>query len=185
VSRRPHVRPFIILAVYGPVLGVALAWSLLAGTLDGWLAREHLASMLAFGVAVGLIIVTFSAAAERVFVAYARLADRMADIIGPLDWPVILLAATASSVAEECLFRGAVQATLGLVPATLLFAACHLVPDRRFLPWTAFALAAGLVLGVLFEWSGSLAAPIAAHFTVNAINLTLLARRARRKLSPS
>ena len=180
MSRRSRtVRPSIILAVYIPLLGVALGWSYLAGTLDGWITAEDLLPMLALGVAVGLVIVALSAAAERVFKAYARLADRMAELLGPLSWPVILLAAVASSMAEECLFRGAVQATLGLLPATLLFAACHLVPDRRFLPWTVFALAAGLVLGLLFEWGGSLAAPIAAHFTINAINLTLLARRAR------
>jgi len=59
-----------------------------------------------------------------------------------------------------------------------VFAACHFLPDRRFLPWTAFALAAGLGLGALFEWRDSLVAPVTAHFTVNLVNLRLLSRRA-------
>ena len=44
----------------------------------------------------------------------------------------------------------------------------------------AFALVAGLGLGGLFLWRGSLVAPVLAHFTINLVNLRLLSRRAAR-----
>jgi membrane protease YdiL (CAAX protease family) len=40
-----------------------------------------------------------------------------------------------------------------------------------------FALVIGGALGALAAWSGSLAAPVLAHFLVNSINLWRLARR--------
>jgi len=95
-----------------------------------------------------------------------------------MSWPVVLLAAAASAIGEECLFRGALQTTVGLIPAALIFALCHILPDRRAWPWTLFALAAGFGLGALYEWRGGLAAPIMAHFVVNGINLRVLSRRA-------
>jgi membrane protease YdiL (CAAX protease family) len=53
----------------------------------------------------------------------------------------------------------------------------HFVPRREFLPWTGFSVAAGFLLGWLFESTGNLVAPIAAHALVNGVNLSLLVRR--------
>jgi len=171
----------LILAVYVPVLGVGVVWSTLAGTLDGWFGPVSgwVADGL-LGMGCGFLVVAVSAALVSTSRPFRRLADAMAAIIGPAGWPAVVIAAVASGVAEECLFRGAVQSSLGLVLASLLFAACHLVPDRRFLPWTAFALLAGLGLGGLYAWRGSLVAPVVAHFTINLINLRMLARRSAR-----
>ncbi len=170
-----------MLGVYVPALGVAALWSFLAGTLGGWLPTVGLVTTgidLALGAGAGLATVALSALLIRFIPSFARLADAMADVIGPVGWPTIVVSAVASSVAEECLFRGAVQPTIGWILASVVFAACHFLPDRRFLPWTVFALAAGFGLGALFQWRGSLVAPVVAHFTVNLINLRLLARRA-------
>jgi uncharacterized protein len=172
-----------VLGIYVPVLGVAALWSSLAGTLGGWLPtgdRWPVAVAIdgGLGAAAGLATVGITALLIRSLPAFARLADAMADVIGPVGWPTIVVSAVASSVAEECLFRGAVQPTIGWILASVIFAACHFLPDRRFLPWTVFALAAGIGLGALFQWRGSLVAPVVAHFTVNLINLRLLARRA-------
>jgi hypothetical protein len=181
--RRPLLlRPLLILAVYLPLLGVGVLWSALAGSLDAWLGPPGgWAADALLGLGCGLMVVAGSAAAVAYSTAYRRLADVMAGFIGPARWPAVVLAAVASGVAEECLFRGAVQPTLGLVLASVLFAACHFVPDRRFAPWTVFALAAGFGLGALFAWRGSLVAPVVAHFTINLINLKMLARRAARR----
>lgn len=175
------LRPILILGVYLPVLGVGVLWSVLAGSLDGWFGPPGtwLADLL-LGIGCGLVVVALSAALVAYSASYRRLADAMAAIIGPARWPAVALAAAASGVAEECLFRGAVQPTVGIVVATVVFGLCHLVPDRRFLPWTAFALVVGAGLGALFLWRESLVAPIAAHATVNLINLRVLALRAER-----
>ena len=61
--------------------------------------------------------------------------------------------------------------------ASLAFGLIHFVPRREMLPWTAFAVVAGFVFGWLFDFSGQLAAPVAAHTVVNGINLPLLIRR--------
>jgi membrane protease YdiL (CAAX protease family) len=50
------------------------------------------------------------------------------------------------------------------------------VPRRDLLPWSVFSLAAGLLLGFLYNATGNLVAPVIAHFGINAVNLRKLAR---------
>ena len=63
--------------------------------------------------------------------------------------------------------------------ASLLFGVAHIGPDRRYLVWTAWAVLAGFVFGILYDVSGGLLAPILAHSTHNAATL-LLWKRSRR-----
>ena len=83
----------------------------------------------------------------------------------------------ASGVAEEAFFRGALQPALGWLLASLIFGLVHFAPRRELLPWTGFALGAGMLLGGLFEWTGNLVAPIVAHVVINAVNLRRLVVR--------
>lgn len=80
-----------------------------------------------------------------------------------------------SGMAEEALVRALLQPIIGLVPAALLFAALHFMPDRRLWLWPILALTLGVVLGKLFEFGGYPAAA-AAHITINAISLYRLQR---------
>jgi hypothetical protein len=82
-----------------------------------------------------------------------------------------------SGFAEEAFFRGALQPQVGLVIASLIFGVVHFVPRREFLPWTAFAIAAGFLFGWLFDTTGNLVAPVVAHASINAVNLWLLSNR--------
>ena len=79
-----------------------------------------------------------------------------------------------SGIAEEALFRGALQPKVGLVAASLLFGLAHFVPRREFAVWTGTTILAGFMLGLLFQKTGNLIAPIVAHFIVNALNLRWL-----------
>ena len=81
------------------------------------------------------------------------------------------LLALLSGVAEEAFFRGALQPQVGLLAASLLFGAAHFVPRRELLLWTVFSIAAGLLLGWLFDATGNLVAPIVAHAGINGVNL--------------
>jgi hypothetical protein len=178
---RSPVRLSLMLLVYLPVLGGAVLWSWLAGTLDGWWGRPGALWLdLLIGSGVGLAIVGLSNLTVTLVPAFGRLAARLAEVIGPLTWRMVIVAAVLSAVAEESLFRGAMQASWGLLVACAVFAACHVGPERTFLAWTVFAAVAGLALGGLFAWREGLAAPIAAHLVTNGINLWLLSRRARR-----
>jgi len=76
--------------------------------------------------------------------------------------------AISAGVAEEAVFRGAlwrlVDGIGGTVAAlavtSVLFGAAHGLFTRRFAAWSAFALASGLVLGLLRLWTGGLLAPV-------------------------
>ena len=85
--------------------------------------------------------------------------------------------AVFSGLAEEALVRALLQPVIGLLPAALLFAALHAIPDRRLWLWPVIALLLGIVLGVLFEHAGYPAAA-AAHIVINAISLLRLQRPA-------
>ena len=62
--------------------------------------------------------------------------------------------------------------------------AVHAPLKRDLLVWPFLAAGMGLVLGLLYERTGSVIAPAAAHVAVNWINLLHLARRARQVPPP-
>lgn len=99
----------------------------------------------------------------------------------------LLVIAVTPAVAEELVFRGVIQRNLvrwfgsrhvGVWLAAALFSAVHL-QFFGFVP--RFLL--GLVLGYLYEWSGNILVPMAAHFTQNAFQLLLLYLAQHRHLS--
>ncbi len=118
-------------------------------------------------------------AVVRIFFAAARrLEDSLAAVLGQPKADEILALAVLSGIAEELLFRGAIQGAWGWVWATALFALLHTGPGREHRWWTLFAAVAGCLFAFLREWSGALLAPIVAHILVNAVNLRLwLVRR--------
>ncbi len=90
----------------------------------------------------------------------------------------LLVIAVVPAVAEELIFRGVVQRNLirltgsrvaGVWLAAAIFSAVH-VEFFGFVP----RLLLGLVLGYLYEWSGNILLPMAAHFTHNALQIILL-----------
>ncbi|HEX9842563.1 MAG TPA: CPBP family intramembrane glutamic endopeptidase [bacterium] len=136
---------------------VALAWGLLAAA------------------AIGAAVVAGSRRIARRTGWGRRLHAEFHAILGRLESRQILLLSLLSGFGEEVLFRGVLQPRLGLWPASLLFAALHFPARRALLPWTAFALGIGLVLGLLTEWAGSLWPAIVLHFLINYFNLHDLA----------
>ena len=130
----------------------------------------------ALGVLAGSGVILASGVFSRHSRMGARLARHLAELLGPLSARQCWILALASGVAEEAFFRGALQPVVGLAVASILFAGAHFVPRRELAPWTAFSLAAGLLLGGLFEATGNLVAPIVTHVLVNGVNLNRLVR---------
>lgn len=127
------------------------------------------------GAATGLAFVLLS----RPFLGARAMAAFRSEVRAAIGRPgpgAILVLAASSAVGEELLFRGALQALLGFWPTALIFALLHGGGVRRLLGWTVFAGLAGLALGQLAAWTGSLLAPIIAHATVNQLNLEALSR---------
>jgi membrane protease YdiL (CAAX protease family) len=127
------------------------------------------------GAATGLAFVLLS----RPFLRARAMAAFRTEVRAAIGRPgpgTILVLAASSAIGEELLFRGALQALLGFWPTALIFALLHGGGARRLLGWTLFAGLAGLALGQLAAWTGSLLAPIIAHATVNQLNLEALSR---------
>ncbi|HET9480965.1 MAG TPA: CPBP family intramembrane glutamic endopeptidase, partial [Candidatus Polarisedimenticolia bacterium] len=91
-----------------------------------------------------------------------------------------------AGLGEELFYRGymhaALRRTCGFAPAALLSAACfalrhaaqlaYLAPDYPYgaaVSWVGFSFVAGIVFSWLYEKTGSLRAPVAAHYLLNAI----------------
>ncbi len=133
---------------------------------------------LGLGLGAGLLLLGLWAVAERIFPLARDLETRLSQALGPLSGSEAIALALLSGFAEELFFRGAVQGTLGVVGATILFGLLHTGPGKELRLWTLFALLAGGVLGLLMVWRGNLLGPVAGHFLVNAVNLRRLAGRA-------
>jgi membrane protease YdiL (CAAX protease family) len=132
---------------------------------------------LALGLLAGGLLIAISDWMTRATAWGERLARAMAEVLGRLSLPDALLLALASGLAEEAFFRGALQPRVGWLVASVIFGCAHFIPRREFLPWTAFALVAGVIFAALFEGTGNLIAPVTAHVVVNAVNLPWLIRR--------
>ncbi len=124
------------------------------------------------GLLLGFFVVLISAVKipviSKLEIELARLVQ---STFGKIGWREVFALAFSSATAEELLFRGAVQANIGIVPAAIIFGLMHF---RR--NWWIFALVMGFVLGGLYELSGSLYPPMLLHFIVNFINLKRLSR---------
>jgi len=165
-----------ILGFYLGLVTVALAalWArhglatILPASGRAWLVGTGLGA----GVAVVIVVGT------RVLVArtgWAKLlAQELRGIVGELRRGEALAVALLSGVGEETLFRGVLQPLLGLWLTSLLFGLLHIGPNRRFVPWTLMACAAGLIFGAMFAWTGNLFTPILAHVLTNYLNLRFL-----------
>jgi membrane protease YdiL (CAAX protease family) len=145
---------------------------------EGQTQIDWLRDPLAGAIAAAAVILLSSAFTRRTRIG-RELARALAALIGRLSWRECVALAAVSAIGEEALFRGALQPEIGWVAASVVFALAHLVPRRELLPWSVFSLAAGLLLGFLYDATGNLVAPVVAHFGINAINLRTLTRDLR------
>jgi membrane protease YdiL (CAAX protease family) len=83
-----------------------------------------------------------------------------------------LVTALMAALGEEALFRGALQPLIGLVPTAVIFGLLHATSVAHII----LASVLGLWLGWLYEWSGSLWSPIAAHLALDLVTGLILAR---------
>ncbi len=133
---------------------------------------------LALGVGAGALLLLLWRLAVWRSAAARRLEARLGELLGPIRRDELVALALISALAEEVAFRGALQGAIGYLPAALLFALLHVGPGAEFRLWTLFALAGGLVFGLLALERGALAAAIVAHLVVNLVQLDRIARRA-------
>ena len=170
----------LAVVVYGLMALAALIWALLRGLLPSWWTLEAGVAIpiaVGAGIALGLVGVALSHQLDEHVPGIKKLGERFSAILAGATTRDAVLLAGLSAVGEELLFRGCIQQELGLWPATILFAVVHTGPERVYLWWTASAFVFGIGLALLFEHQGGLLAPIAMHFTINAINIRSLGKR--------
>ncbi len=181
----PHPRSLMRLALlfYGALFAAAALWVELAGRSLLFASPEAASRGIdpARDLAAGLLAAGLVILLSRQFTERSRwgeqLARALAAMLGRLSIRECAWLAVLSGVGEEAFFRGALQPQVGLVAASLLFGLAHIAPRRELLPWTLFSLAAGFLLGALFDATGNLVAPVVTHILVNAVNLRFLSVR--------
>lgn len=104
--------------------------------------------------------------------------DQIAPIFADLSFVDVVFISAVSGFCEEVFFRGAVQAQIGLLPAACVFGLFH-CPSLKHASYGLWALVAGIFLGFLVQFTGSLWTPIIAHALSNAISLLYLRKKAQ------
>ena len=140
-------------------------------------SSAHLLS-LSGGLIFGLIVVALSRLTVQRFEWARRLHLELRPFARGLDATGIVVLALLSAAGEELLFRGLLQPWMGLWPQALLFGLVHQMPGPSRWTWVTWALIVGFALGALYEITGSLLGPIAAHALVNGLNLHFLKHHA-------
>ncbi len=178
----------VVLYVEGALLLLATVWC--------WLGNIPLAPVLVprwkdftVGAAVGIALVITSVfifgishLLEKVskkpfgpFLSMKQIAlEEMAPLFAKLNVLDIFIIAIVSGFCEEVFFRGALQLDFNLWIAAGIFGMFHM-PTFRYLTYGVWAMAAGIMFGLVMESTHSLWAPIAGH-TLNNLLVILFFR---------
>lgn len=84
--------------------------------------------------------------------------------LGPLTLPACVYMALISALAEELLFRGAIQPFFGVGLTAIIASLLHISSEGFFTGWTAFSLVANFLLCLLFYKTNSLLPSLLANF---------------------
>lgn len=178
---RPVGHRFVLFAAifYGLLVVAAALWSGLRG-FSLYLFGASVPLGLLLGTLTAVLTVSSGLLLYRTVPVLRQVAEELGPrlVDGTSNGNLILLS-LFSGVGEEVFFRGAVQQEFGLLVASFLFGVVHIGPDRRYLLWTAWAVVAGVLFGLLYSYTGGLLAPILAHAGHNAATL-LLWKRSRK-----
>ena len=129
------------------------------------------------GLVAGTVVTALMIYWRPLHVIVERLADLIAwETLQRSDYVVIALMA---AVGEEPLFRGVLQPWIGLMPTAVLFGLLH----ATCMAHVILAGLLGLLLGWLYQWSGSLWPSIAAHVVIDLITGLFLARKLRQQIT--
>ena len=131
---------------------------------------------LLVGAAVAAGALTAAARTRGAFAWARRLDEEFRLVLGGVGRGPAIILAVSSGLAEEAFFRGLMQPALGLVWTSILFGLAHFPVNRRLVPWTLLAAVMGVLLGSVYEATGSLLAVAVAHGLINFVELLRLGR---------
>ena len=120
-----------------------------------------------------LVIFMLSKKAEQIPLAQSlrnTLINDIRIIFSETKLPDIILISMFAGFAEELLFRGVIQAKLGIIAASVIFGLLHFVTPA----YCIIATIMGFYLGFLFNHYESLLVPIQLHFVYDLVLLIYL-----------
>lgn len=162
---------------YGLLLGISLLWVWLSDNSFQFSFSYHPLKSLLITIVIIITTIGLSAWLTSKFQWARHLEAEFYKLFGSLNHNAFLLLAFFSGIAEEFLFRGAMQPALGYILTSLLFGCIHFIPNKVFLPWTVFAVIMGFVLGWLYIYSNNLLFPVFAHILINYFNISGICMR--------
>lgn len=119
-----------------------------------------------------LMAVTFTVVSVASALGSADI-ENVRRIVSSAPLPARVLSFTLTPLAEETFFRGFLQPRFGILPQSAAFAFFHF--GYGSITEVAGALSAGIVLGLLYKKTGSLAVPIVAHTLYNFLAIAVMA----------
>ena len=169
------------LRIYCVLLALALVWIFFLDRLS-WnlfvdVRVENLPRVILLTLGTSSFMVALSLYCNRNFLWAQQLEEEFAKILVPMKLWETTAIGLLSGIAEELFFRGALQTTIGLIPASLAFGLAHLVPRHPFWNWSLYAAFAGFLLGCLFELTHHLLPVMLAHALTNIVLIVDLNRR--------
>ncbi len=182
----PRRRSSAGLRLVGAYVGLAVLVAAVAVGLRGsvpwahptprWELEPRLAIALSImaGLSGAALVVAFTRFAVRYFAWARALAEQLRPAAWSLTTPQIGAVAFASAFAEELLFRAVLVPWLGVFVSSVAFGLAHQMKGPARWAWVLWSSVVGLGLGGLYEATGSLWGPIAAHAAINAVNLAWL-----------
>ena len=167
--------------IYCMLLGLALGWIFFRGRLSWGLfvdiRVENLPRLILLTLGTSSCMVALSLYCSRNFAWAEQLEAEFVKFLVPMKLWEIAAIGLLSGIAEETFFRGALQTTVGLIPASLAFGLAHFVPRHPFWNWSLYAAFAGFLLGCLFELTHQLLPVMVAHGLTNFVLIVVLNRR--------
>lgn len=146
--------------------------------------KEQWIKQLAIGLSAGGILLLTSEILNSYSVSYRQFKRDVEKILGPTSFIGGIYLAVLSGFGEEIFFRAALQPWLGLWFTSIIFGLLHLSPGLKISSWTLWAAFSGLLLGWLFERTGSIWVPIYAHIFVNGVSIQRLRYSFRKRIAP-
>ena len=178
-DRKPKFTLFPVLIFYSFFIFTSIIMSHISSKNPFFIGKERIINtshaLLGFGIGLGIVLI--SLILTQFFTWGKNLEAEFKKHLTPLHVPTIFGISCASALGEEFLFRGVLQQLAGLYTTSILFGLFHFPFKKELVPWSLMAILMGFVLGLLFEKTGNLTAPILCHFTINFLNILILNKK--------
>lgn len=145
---------------------------------DWWsvfLPNFSIVKSILFSMGIAVVCQFFGLAIYYFVPSYHRtVLEIMMPIFERMNLLSIAYLALLAGIGEEIFFRAFLQPLLGLFFTSIIFALLHCGLKRDLFAYGLFAFVVSLVLGYIFNYSGSLFIPIASHFFIDFLGGILL-----------